>query len=65
MRLLTNKLFVLSLAFSGLMATTFQLARSVQSVTHAMRPEMVTINLPDPPKPLADPPQPEPVDFQE
>jgi hypothetical protein len=58
MRLLNNKLFVLTLAFTCLMTTTYRLADSYT-------PQRITINLPDPPKPLADPPQPEPIDFQE
>lgn len=49
--MLTNKLLVLLIAFTGLMATVFQVAK-----TCAAHSDWVTIALPDPPRPLPDPP---------
>lgn len=48
--MLTNKLLVLLIAFTGLMATVFQVVKTC--TPHA---DWVTISLPDPPRPLPDP----------
>ncbi len=43
-----NKPFILLIAFTGLMATTYLMAKTYT-------PDWVTISLPDPPAPLPDP----------
>jgi hypothetical protein len=53
-----NKTVVLLIAFTGLIATVFQLARSVRSAAADIRAqpvEWVTVSLADPPAPLPDP----------
>ena len=53
-----NKTVVLLIAFTGLIATVFQLARSVRSAAADIRAqplEWVTVSLVDPPAPLPDP----------
>ncbi len=49
--MLTNKLAVLLIAFTGLMAAVYSMAKAC-----APQPiDWATISLPDPPKPLPDP----------
>ncbi len=48
--MLTNKLLVLLIAFTGLMATVYTMARF-----YTPRVDWVTVSLPDPPRPLPDP----------
>jgi len=53
-----NKPFVLLIAFTGLMATVFQLSRSLHTAAADIRAQpidWVTISLANPPRPLPDP----------
>ncbi len=45
--MITNKLLVLLIAFTGLMATVYTMAKS-----YTPRADWVTVSLPDPPRPL-------------